>query len=182
MPGDPDHQARVALAAASALVLAGRFSEASYQAELAARWFRHRRDLVERFRSSRLLALSCWQLDDLDRAVAEVDKTLAIVLSVRWLRQYMDSTGVGRDDEELVFSDDAVLLVEWTRLQVLELQIKLDPRIESGGEREAGDDDLLDDLEMYSTMLDMAGAGLDRAEVDLVSAEVLASRGKTDRA
>jgi len=178
LPGDPDHQARVALAAAEALVQAERFSEASYQAGIAAEWFRHRRDLVERFRAARLLASSFWQLDELDRAIEVIDETLAIVMSVRWLRQYLDSTGVGRDDEELVFSGESVLLVEWTRLQVLELQLKLDPRLGSSDADETRDDDILHDLEMYSIMLDMGGAGLERAEVDLLSAEVLASRGK----
>lgn len=182
LPGDPEHQARVALAAAEALINEGRFSEASYQAGLAAGHFHHRRDLVERFRAARLLASSFWQLDELDRAVDAIDDALAIIMSVRWLRQYMDGTGIGRDDQELVFSGESVLLVEWTRLQVLERRLKLDPRL--GAEDDAGtrDDDLLHDLEMYSIMLDMGGAGLERAEVDLLSAEVLASHGEVGRA
>lgn len=182
LPDDPDHQARVALAAADALVHVGRFSEASYQADLAARWFNHRRDLVERFRAARLQALSFWKLDELDRAVDVINDTRTIENSVRWLRQYSDSIGVGRDDQELVFSGESVLLVEWTRLQVLELQLKLDPRLSSEDGDETGDDELLHEFEMYSTMLDMCGAGIERAEVDLLWAEVLASRGKPEAA
>ncbi len=103
-----------------------------------------------------------WQLDQLDRAVEVIDESLAIVMSVRWLRQYFNITGIGRGDEELVFSGESVLLVEWTRRQVLELQIRLDPRFGSARSTRCGTTRAVHDLEMYGVMLDMGGAGLER--------------------
>jgi tetratricopeptide (TPR) repeat protein len=175
-PDDEDHRSRAELAMAEALTQAGRPAEALAEAERAAATLRGRRNLVERFRAARLIALAAWKLDDLNRANEATDDALAISLSVRWLRQYV----YGRDDQELVFGSGAVLLVEWMRLQVLELQLKLDPShtsSESEPER-----DVLDDLEMFGAVFDMSGADLDRSEVDLLRAEMLAARKRPDRA
>lgn len=175
-PDDEEHQARVALAAAEALVSVGQLGDALVQAERAAGWFRHRAVLMERFRAARLVALAAWQLDDLERALAALESSLAIHMSVRWLRQYI----AGRDDQELVFGGGAALLTEWVRLDVLERRILLDPRVEP--RRQLDPSEALDDLEMHSVMLDLGGAGLDRAEVDLLRAEILATKGDHQRA
>jgi CHAT domain len=176
MSGDEEHQARVSLALADALIDAAMPSEAAECARHAATWFTGRRYIAERFRSSRLLALALWQLDDLDGALSAIDGGLSVVASVRWLRQYLGSSGGQRDDGEVVFGDDSVLLREFVRLQILEVQIKMDPRVEVSSKDEA---DRLHDLEMYSIMLDMGGAGLDRARVDLLRARLFAAAGKS---
>jgi tetratricopeptide (TPR) repeat protein len=175
-PGDEDHRSRAALAMAEALTQAGRPAEALAEAERAAATLRGRRNLVERFRATRLIALAAWKLDDLSRAIEATDDALGISLSVRWLRQYL----FWRDDQELVFRSGAVLLAEWMRLQVLEVRLKSDPRYtpsENEPER-----DVLDDLEMYSAVFDISGADLDRSEVDLLRAEMLAAQKRADEA
>jgi tetratricopeptide (TPR) repeat protein len=180
LPDDAEHQARVSLAAAEALLETGRVDDALVHARAAGAWFRGRRFLEERLRAARLTATALWRLDQLDNALLALDDVLGIVLSVRWLRQYMGTGRGARDDSELVASPAAVLLVEFARTQVLELQVKRDPRLPTDEAQSL--DDLLDDLEGFSTILDMAGAGIHRAEVELVRAEVLAAHGRAEQA
>ncbi len=179
LPHHVGQQARVSLAAAGVLIDLNQFADANHQAELALRHFRGTKYLVERMRATRLLAVALWRLDDLDRALEVIHDALAIYLSVRWIRQYVGAVGRSRDDQDVLFSEDALMLVEFVRLEILELEINLDPRVEPKV-REGDDPDqkLFHDLEMYSVALDMAGASLDRAEVELLTASVSAARGR----
>lgn len=160
--------AAVALARARALLALGQNAEAATEAERAVGLnggWRHRFDRV---RPRLVLAMARWRADDPDGAKEALD-SWGDLLSSRWYRRQFDDS---LSSTEVATRQWSLVLREMARGAVLLERIDLDPRLGQG----APDEETLSNLDQASELLNLLGLRMDRAELDLVRAQILGSK------